>query len=228
MQTPDLPHVETAIVALTNAFRAEQGLTKVAPSPVLAAVARAFADYLARTGRFSHTADGRDPGTRARAAGYAFCQIGENLASHLDSRGFRTRQLAEKAIESWKASPGHRKTMLLPHVTEIGVAVARAPDKHPKYISVQVFGRPERLKIAYTVRNETDVTVTYSDGSEDFTAEPSVIASHEQCLPTTLTFTRTTATGRFKVRNGDVFVVRGKPGSITVERTQAPPTPHAR
>ena len=79
MPTPDLPKVEAAIVQLTNVFRKEQGLAAVQPNPVLRKAAEDFARYLARTNTFSHTADGRQPGERAKAGGYDFCIVSENL-----------------------------------------------------------------------------------------------------------------------------------------------------
>ena len=80
--------------------------------------------------------------------------MAENLALNLDSRGFETKQLARDAVEGWKGSPGHRANMLRPHVTEIGVAVVRAPDRDPKFISVQLFGRPEALKVKFNIENQ--------------------------------------------------------------------------
>ena len=53
-----------------------------------------------------------NPPQRAEAQGYRYCTVAENLALNLDSRGFETRQLARKAVEGWKASPGHRANML--------------------------------------------------------------------------------------------------------------------
>ena len=139
---PDLPQTEMAIVELTNAFRKESRLGEVKPNAALSAAARAFAAYLAKTGKFAHEADGRQPAQRAEAAGYRYCLVAENLAMNLDSRGFETRALASAAVEGWKNSPGHRANMLQRGATEIGVAIARAPDKDPKFISVQLFGRP--------------------------------------------------------------------------------------
>src|SRR5262249_31223118 len=142
---------EVAIVEMTNAFRKENRLGDVKPNATLAAAARAFAEYLAKSGKFAHEADGREPQQRAEAQGYHYCLIAENLATNLNSRGFESRQLAREAVEGWKASPGHRANMLQSGVTEIGVAVARAPDKDPKFISVQLFGRPESLKVKFSI-----------------------------------------------------------------------------
>ena len=106
---PDLPQTEVAIVELTNAFRKAGALQQVKPNPALAAAARAFAEYLARTGKFAHEADGRKPEDRAQAQGYRYCLVAENLAWNLNSRGFESAQLAREVVEGWKASPGHRE-----------------------------------------------------------------------------------------------------------------------
>ena len=66
---PDLPQTEIAIVEMTNAFRKENKLGEVKPNAALTAAARAFADYLAKTGKFAHEADGREPRRARRGAG---------------------------------------------------------------------------------------------------------------------------------------------------------------
>src|SRR5262245_21032002 len=115
-----------AIVEMTNAFRKENKLSDVKPNAALTAAARAFAEYLARTGKFAHEADGREPAQRATAQCYRYCLVAENLALNLDSRGFQTRQLAGHVLNGWKESPGHRANLLQAAATEIGVAVVRA------------------------------------------------------------------------------------------------------
>src|SRR6185436_2512078 len=114
---PDLPQTEIAIVEMTNAFRKENRLGALKPNAALAAAARAFAEYLAKTGKFAHEADGREPAQRAEAQGYRYCFVAENLALNLDSRGFETTKLARDVVEGWKASPGHRANLLAPQVT---------------------------------------------------------------------------------------------------------------
>ena len=161
---PDLPQTEIAIVEMTNAFRKENKLGEVKPNAALTAAARAFAQYLAKTGKFAHEADGREPAERATEQGYRYCLVAENLALNLDSRGFETRQLAGHVLTGWKESPGHRANLLQVAVTEIGVAVARAPDRDPKFISVQLFGRPEALKVTFRIENRSGVAGALSLG----------------------------------------------------------------
>jgi hypothetical protein len=216
---PDLPQTEIAILELTNAFRKESRLGEVKQNAALTAAARAFAEYLAKTGKFAHEADGRQPAQRAQASGYRYCRVAENLAMNLDSRGFETRALARAVVEGWQSSPGHRANMLQPTVTEIGVAVARASDQDPKFISVQLFGRPESLKVEFRIENRAGLAVSYVLGEETHMLPVRAIVTHTSCDPVQLTFEKAAAaTQRFEPSNGDRFVVRpGAGGAIAVD-----------
>lgn len=136
----DIPAVERAIVEGTNRFRHEQGVGAVRPDSTLDRTAREFAAYLARTDRFDHEADGRTPAIRARAHGYDYCLVAENIAYQFDSRGFSTSALAQGLVQGWKDSPGHRRNMLDARVIDTGVAVVQS--RHSgRFYAVQMFGR---------------------------------------------------------------------------------------
>jgi hypothetical protein len=222
--TPDISQVERAIVEMTNAFRKENHLGQVKPNAELSRVARAYAEFLAKSKRFSHTADGRQPADRIKAAGYASCQVAENLASRQDSRGFETRQLAGEAIEGWKNSPGHRKNMLLPHVTEMGVAVAKANGAQ-KYLSVQLFARPQTFSYKFKINNEAAETVHYAFRDSSHEVRPRSVVTHTSCLPGEIAFRRAgnaltgrTLNARYRARDGDVYVLRSsESGDIRIE-----------
>lgn len=223
---PDLPKTEIAIVEMTNAFRAENKLGAVTPNAKLAAAARVYAQFLAKSDLFSHTADGRQPADRIKSAGYTYCSVGENLALNLDSRGFETRQLAREAVEGWKGSPPHRKTMLEPAVTEIGVGIAKST-REEKYLSVQLFGRPDSLKYEFRIDNLSAATVAYKFGSEALELKPSTAVRHTACLPGTIEITGGKSangkpiaiTGRYEARNGDHYSIRPAAGGtgVTIE-----------
>lgn len=213
---PDIPQAEAAIIEMTNAYRAKQKLAAVAPSPALEVAARAYAQYLARTDSFAHDADGKTHAERARAAGYDYCEVSENLARSLDSRGFETRALARTTVEGWLNSPGHRRNIEAANVTEVGVAIARVPDKHPKYVAVQMFGRPRALAFDVQVANTTKGSVTYVFGGERHELPASMAATHTACVPTAVVFEKATAQrgvkpaalrARYEARSGKVFVV---------------------
>jgi hypothetical protein len=216
MPFPDLPKSEAAIVEMTNAFRAENRLGAVKTNPTLVKAAKAFAEYLARSGKFAHEADGRQPADRTRAAGYKHCIVAENLALNQHNRGFETRDLASRAVTGWKESPSHRAAMLNPHVTEIGVGIARASDKDPKFLSVQLFGRPESLKFTFRVENRAGAPIVYGFGEKTQTVPANAWVAHTACTPGVVTVLGVAST--FRASDGAVFrVTRDGLGPLHVE-----------
>ena len=220
--TPDIAKTELAIIELTNIFRAEQKLAPVKSNPVLTAAARAYAKFLASSEMFSHTADGRQPSDRVKAAGYSYCHTAENLALNMDSRGFLTPQLARDAVEGWKNSPGHRKNLVAPHVTEIGVGIAKSKSEE-KYLSVQLFGRPMSLQYTFKIVNEAGVPVRYSLNREPHTMTPRMFVTHTECDPGAIKFegalttSATTIDLQFPTRDGDTFTLRKTPSGLHVD-----------
>jgi Cysteine-rich secretory protein family len=219
--TPDIAKTEVAIIELTNVFRAEQKLAPVKPNPVLTAAARAYAKFLASSDMFSHTADGRQPSDRVKAAGYTYCRTAENLALNLDSRGFVTAQLARDAVEGWKNSPGHRKNMEAPYVTEIGVGIAKSKTEE-KYLSVQLFGRPLSLQYKFKIINKAGVPVGYRYNGEQQSVGARVIVTHAACDPADVTFDPAAAksANTFPTRDGDTFTLLTAPAGVRVEVTR--------
>lgn len=188
-ELPDLAQTEALIIERTNAFRKSEGLTPLARNLALEHAAKRFAHYLAKSGRFAHEADGRQPADRTKEAGYWHCTIAENLALNLDSRGFSVTKLADEAMDGWKKSPGHRKNMLLPHVTEIGVGIARSPGPELKFLSVQLFGRPQLLAYTFKIANKSTQGVSYLFSGQTHRIEPRETVTHKACDPGTIQFT---------------------------------------
>lgn len=234
--TPDIAAAEAAIVEMTNAFRAENRLPPVRSNPTLQAAARAYAKKLGKFSTLSHTADGTSPAERVAKAGYRYCQIGENLASIFDTRGFDADDYARRAVQGWEESPGHRKNMMLPFVTEIGVAVAPASATEPKYIAVQLFGRPDSAKYTFKITNQSGRAVSYAFEEEANSVSPTEVITHTACLPGTIEFdtgNKAGAVARYETRGGQVFTLKpGVAGAVTVDvkQTSTPATspPRAR
>jgi hypothetical protein len=217
---PDVPATEALVIALTNQVRAREKLGSVKPDKALAIAARAYAQYLAKTKTFSHTADGKQPAARASAAGYEFCQVAENLALSENSGGFASQTLATETLEGWLNSPGHRANLLAPNVTDIGVAVAKVPDKDPKYVVVQLFGRPRALSTEFQVSNATKEKVTYALSGAAHTINPGTGVRHTVCEPKRLEFRsagQAALNGQYAAENGKVYTVREKTGAISIE-----------
>jgi hypothetical protein len=223
--TPDIPAVEKHIVEMTNKVRVEHKLGEVGINAKLKAAAKSYAEFLAKSLVFSHTADGREPAERATAAGYGWCSVGENLAAYLDSRGFETRELARKSVESWLNSPSHRENLLAPFATEIGVGVAQAADKYPKYILVQLLARPKSLAYEFQISNTTGEPVTYTFSGETQELAPRSGMRHQACEPSALTFDKIgtsskalALSARFEASDGLVYLLKpDKAKGISVE-----------
>jgi uncharacterized protein YkwD len=219
----DLIDAQRRVIELTNEFRRSEKLSNVRPDPALEKAAAYFAGYLARTGKFSHTADGQEPSQRAAHAGYEYCIVAENIEFRYDSRGFDTDDLAGKLVESWKRSPEHRKNMLDPGVTQTGVAIAFSA-KTGRYYAVQMFGRPKSAQIRFGVANRTGHTAKYRIGKQDFALPPDYMGTHTICRPADLVMTGSSAIGtvpaadrnRLRPRNGGHYSIRENGKTITI------------
>jgi len=183
--TPDLEEVRQLIVKKTNAFRRSEDRTDLQRNKHLDAAAQQFAAYMAQTERYGHRADGRDPGDRAGRQEYKYCLIAENIAYHFATESFPTGKLAEQATQGWIDSPGHRRNMLRPHVTEIGTGVAQSETTGIFY-AVQLFGRPESAEIAFEVANDAGQSVTYTVGDQSFDLPDGTRRRHRMCVPQSL------------------------------------------
>lgn len=133
------------VVELTNAYRAELGTDALSRSETLDAAAQDYAEWLAARGdemeSWGHRADGRDPGRRARAAGYAGC-VGENLSYGKATGGLsRLGSLAEISMQGWKKSPQHDANLRRSTWRDIGVGRATGESGGwTHFIVVQMFG----------------------------------------------------------------------------------------
>ncbi len=221
---PDITVVEQQIIELTNEFRSTHKRGSITTNPVLDKAAERYAEFLAKSGKFAHDADGKKPADRVKIAGYRFCQVAENLASALDSRGFESKALALQMVEGWINSPGHRKNLLAPHVNEIGVGVARVPGKYPKYVSVQLFGRPQSEMYSFQVSNATKGIVEYSFSGDTHTVRPNQAFTHSACEPSEIRFIKSGSgskekrlTSTYEATDGQIYnLSRSNDGKVTI------------
>jgi uncharacterized protein YkwD len=183
----DAKAVAQQIVEQTNAFRAEEKQAALKVNDRLAAAAQSFAEFMARTHKYSHTADGRQPSERTAAARYEHAVISENIAFHFNSRGFETDVLSKKMTQGWIDSPGHRKNMVDRDVTEIGVGVARADNGI--YYGVQLFGRPKSMQVTIRITNRAGRLLKYTIDDEAFEIDSLVERRHVRARPGVLRFT---------------------------------------
>lgn len=183
---PDLSQASALILDMTNAFRRQHNLAQVKANANLAQAARYFAEFMARTRRYGHAADGHEPAARAQKFGYEYCIVAENIAYLYSSSGFTTGELARRFFEGWQNSAGHRKNMLDPNVTEAAVQIAQGG--LGRFYAVQMFGRPKTESIRFSVENRSGLAVEYSVADQTFPLPPRGTRTHQRCTSADIAF----------------------------------------
>jgi hypothetical protein len=112
--------------SLVTAYRAANGLPPVGVDPRLTQAAIAQARAMGERDRIGHRVAGPLP-RRVSATGYEWGAAAENLGAGYGS--------LEAALRGWKESGEHRRNLLNPGVSEIGVAAVATPpgSKHRTY-----------------------------------------------------------------------------------------------
>jgi uncharacterized protein YkwD len=132
----NLTGVESAIVDLTNDIRRRNGLAMLLVDGICRDAARGHSADMLDRNYFSHTnPEGRALKERM-PANLAASQWGENIWT---GRGYDPRQvryLAQKIMDGWMKSPGHRANILTPGYTHLGVGVMT---KNQEIRATQVF-----------------------------------------------------------------------------------------
>lgn len=118
---------EAQMLTLVNADRAAQGLAPLKVDPTLARIARWRSEDMATANYFSHDI-GNVPGRLVFQVlldqGVDYDAAGENLARYYLDQADPTK-VAEAALMD---SPTHRRNILRPDFTHLGVGVAVSPD----------------------------------------------------------------------------------------------------
>lgn len=120
--------------AKISEYRRSRGLSTVVVDGSLTAIALSQAQAMARANKMSHSLGGSFP-SRLSRGGYDALIAAENLAAG-------PRNLDE-AISSWRGSKGHNANLLKPGVTQIGIAVAYAPNSRYGNFWALVLGTPD-------------------------------------------------------------------------------------
>lgn len=122
---------EQTLLDAANRERTALHLQPLAWDPLLAAAARQHLVVMTRENDLSHQYPGEAPlDQRAEQAGARFATIAENIAIGPN---------ANEIHDGWMHSPGHRKNILNPEVSVVGIAVVRGRDG---LYAVQDFSRP--------------------------------------------------------------------------------------
>jgi uncharacterized protein YkwD len=111
---PTLDAFEAEVLARTNQFRQDNGISPLTANAKLSQAAETHSQNMANLDFFSHTGqDGSSAGDRAIAAGYESSFVGENIGA-----GYST---PATAVQGWINSPGHRANLLNASYTQLGV-----------------------------------------------------------------------------------------------------------
>jgi uncharacterized protein YkwD len=130
----DLVRVRSEVLAAVNAERKKAGAHPLKPNSRLDQAAQRHAQDMLARHYFAHESpEGKTVRERARAAGYDWWAIGENIAEGQLSVG--------EVMDTWMHSPGHRRNILDPNYRELGVGLALGRSGDGWQVEwVQVFG----------------------------------------------------------------------------------------
>jgi uncharacterized protein YkwD len=200
------------VIDEANAFRREHRLPTLETNANLGRTARDFAEYMAKTDRFGHEADGAQPADRAKRHGYDYCMVAENIGYQYRSHGFASiAELAGGFVTGWKNSPEHRRNLLDREAIDTGVGLARSPATG-RYYAVQLFGRPASKSVKFSVTNDSDARLEYRVGAQRYSLPRRSVRTHETCMSETVSFEGETVTPR----TGDhIFLKNGMKVRLT-------------
>ena len=120
------------VLSIINSYRKENGVKPLVLNDKLTEVACARAEEIAWSGEHSHRRpNGRTCFTILKDAGFDSGYAGENIGW-----GYETPQ---EVCQAWKDSETHRKNILDPEFTQIGIGVAADPDPDGKLCWTQIF-----------------------------------------------------------------------------------------
>lgn len=125
-----------AVISLVNESRMGNGLDVLVPNADLSRAAKEKADDMFRNDYFAHTSpQGLTPWHWIEEAGYGYHYAGENLAMNFTD--------AEKQHRAWLESASHRKNILNPNFSEIGIGVKKGTiNGRETIVVVQMFAAP--------------------------------------------------------------------------------------
>ncbi len=149
-QTP----LELEAFQRSNEARAAHGLGALAWDDAAYRAARAHALDMLERGYFDHVnPEGQGPADRMWAAGVIEARVGENLAFY---EGYPPEHAARVVVGDWLNSPPHRRSLLDPEFTHLGLALVQKGDRVvvvqnflARPFKVWVWQTPSRMREGY-------------------------------------------------------------------------------
>ena len=120
--------LELDVIADINAARSQNGLKPLAADATLGNLARAHSADMLANNYFDHTSpSGCSAMCRYQNAGYSYWAMAENIY-WMEGFNLSTSDSAQKVVDSWQNSPGHRENDLGSY-TNVGVGIAQSGSK---------------------------------------------------------------------------------------------------
>jgi hypothetical protein len=134
------------VLRLTNEYRAQNGLNALKLNEELTVTGEFHSLDMAKNNYFEHTGlDGSLPWDRAKRVGFESRLMAENIAAGQYS--------PESVVQAWIASEGHRKNLINPNFTEMGLGYYKPAEdgvtsRYDHYWT-QLFGSSDRQAATY-------------------------------------------------------------------------------
>lgn len=223
----DLNAVGREIIRRTDELRKSEKLPPVSANSALGEAAKYFAEFMATSEKYEHTADGSEPYERAKKHGYDYCIVTENIAVLGPVPKLGAAEMAAEMVKGWQDSPEHRKNLLDPDIRETGVALARSR-KTGRYYAVQMLGRQMSDAYRFKISNQTNLKIHYDIDKQNFVLEPGQTHTRGACRLSPIIFRVAKPDPEKKnvvqPRDGDVFVISQDPqGGVQIKRQESTP-----
>jgi uncharacterized protein YkwD len=141
-QADDLDHIRAQALALVNQSRQQHKLPPLSQEAKLTKAAQGHASDMLKRKYYAHSSpEGKTVSDRyKRVGGRNWLLTAENIAKFSNSPPPVSYNLLKHIQESWMNSPGHRKNILHPGLTEFGFGIA--VDARGELYAVQNFAGP--------------------------------------------------------------------------------------
>jgi len=111
-----------SVFALSNNERTSEGVSQLSQNPLLMRAAQLKAEDMGKESYYAHVSpDGETPMHWLDLVGYKYLYVGENLTANIMNE--------ESVVSAWMGSPGHRRNLLDPKFTQMGIGVAEGTYK---------------------------------------------------------------------------------------------------
>lgn len=174
--------ITNQVLLLTNESRVANGSGALSTNQYLNQAAQLKAEDMVINGYFSHTSpDGRKPWDFINRNLYPYLLVGENLAMNFIT--------ADDVHAALMASPSHRKNILNPKYTDIGIfVISGSIDGQETNVLVEVFAYQNKSLGSQTI------VVESSEDNEEIIDEPEQVATDSETQTETVTTTTKTET----------------------------------